>query len=101
MALNDSIAKQMAAWPLKEAASSRPPATEKPDATKTGDTKSIWETSSPITLHGGSLRIRPESTGSVDRVQVSMKTEGRPLNADVELWHGPDSDDGGLRPSYA
>jgi hypothetical protein len=72
--------------------------------------KNIWETSPPIILQGGSLRTWSETTGSVDRVQVSMMTEGRPLNANVELWHGPDntplkmqvySEDGGLRPFNA
>jgi hypothetical protein len=72
--------------------------------------KNIWETSPPIILQGGSLRTWSETTGSVERVQVSMMTEGRPLNANVELWHGPDntplkmqiySEDGGLRPFNA
>jgi hypothetical protein len=72
--------------------------------------KNIWETSPPIILQGGSLRTWSETTGSVPRVQVSMMTEGRPLNANVELWHGPDntplkmaiySEDGGLRPFNA
>jgi hypothetical protein len=72
--------------------------------------KNIWETSPPIILQGGALRTWSETTGSVERVQVSMMTEGRPLNANVELWHGPDntplkmqiySEDGGLRPFNA
>jgi hypothetical protein len=81
--------------------------------TKTADmqlSKNIWDTSSPIILQGGALRTWSESTGAVERVQVLMKTEGRPLNANVELWHGPDntplkmaiySEDGGVRPFSA
>jgi hypothetical protein len=70
----------------------------------------IWETANQIILQGGSLRTWSETTGSVERVQVLMRTEGRPLNANVELWHGPDntplkmaiySEDGGLRPFNA
>jgi hypothetical protein len=66
----------------------------KPISTKTADTsiaKSIWKTASPMLLQGGSLRTWSETTGSVKRVQVSMITEGRPLNANIELWHGPDN----------
>jgi hypothetical protein len=70
----------------------------------------IWDTSIPELVQGGSLRTWSESTGEVERVQVLLKTEGRPLNANVELWHGPDntplkmkvySEDGGLRPFAA
>jgi len=67
----------------------------------------MWDTLSPATVQGGSLR-----TWSVDaeRVQVLMKTDGRPLNANIELWNGPDNtplkmgiyvEDGDLRPFSA
>merc|ERR1719271_1308901 len=44
---------------------------------------------------------------SKDRVQVAVTSEGRPVNADIQLWLGPDwtpftlkaySEDGKLRP---
>jgi hypothetical protein len=54
-------------------------------------TSKVWEKAAPIILQGGSLRTWSESTGAVERVQVLMKTEGRPLNANIELWHGPDN----------
>jgi hypothetical protein len=68
--------------------------------------KSEWD-ASQIILQGGSLRTWSETSGAVERVQVMLKTEGRPLNSNVELWHGPDntplkmsiySENGGMRP---
>lgn len=43
-----------------------------------------------ITVQGGSLRTCPLD-GAVDRVNVCMKTNGRPLNANLDLWQGPDN----------
>lgn len=63
-------------------------------APKTADTqsvKNIWAMSSPILVQGGSLRTWSVADPFVERVQVLMSTDGRPLNANVELWHGPDN----------
>jgi hypothetical protein len=74
------------------------------------DVDRIWDTSNPVRVEGGSLRTWSFATPAVDRVQVLMKSEGRPIHANVDLWQGPDNspmqmkvyiEDGDLRPFNA
>merc|ERR1712151_344980 len=48
-------------------------------------------TDNSILVQGGSLRTWSYRSPSVEQVQVVLSTEGRPLDADIELWHGPDN----------
>ena len=63
-----------------------------------------------ITVQGGSLTTWRYTSPSVEQVQVVLSTEGRPLDANVELWHGSGDipckmrvyvEDGQLRPFTA
>jgi len=69
-------------------------------------TLEIFEDVTPVKVQGGSLKTC-SFTENVERVSVYLKTEGRPLNANVELWQGPDNspqkmtvylEDGSARP---
>lgn len=54
-------------------------------------TERIWEMSQPITVQGGSLKTWSFPSPFVERVQIVMRTDGRPLDANLELWQGPDN----------
>jgi len=66
--------------------------------------------SSSILVQGGSLRTWSYLNPLVEQVQVVLSSEGRPVDADIELWLGPDNtptkmrvylEDGNLRPFNA
>jgi len=70
------------------------------------NTKELFDEIVPVEVQGGSLKTCSFDT-SVNRVSVLLKTTGRPLNANVELWQGPDNspqtmavylEDGEIRP---
>lgn len=51
-------------------------------------TQEKWETLVPIHVQGGSLRTRCFSEDS-ERIEIFLKSEGRILNADIDLWYSP------------
>jgi hypothetical protein len=85
---------------------SRPTTLEYAPTSEIKSTEEAFEEITPVAVQGGSLRTCSFAEG-VDRVTVFLKTTGRPLNANVELWQGPDNapqkmsvylEDGSLRP---
>ena len=92
------------------AASSRTPVeaiAKRPEARRA---KELWESTIPIIIHGSSLRTWSFANPNVQRVQILLRTEGRPMHTNIDLWQGPDNtpqkmavfiEDGALRPFSA
>ena len=69
-----------------------------------------YDIRTPVIIQGGSLKTWSFTSPMIERVQVTLRTEGRPMNADIDLWQGPDNtpqkmavyiEDGNLRPFNA
>jgi hypothetical protein len=52
------------------------------------EVRNIWETDAPQTIQGASVKTWDFNCEHLEAVQVLLKTEGRPLKADIELWQG-------------
>jgi len=79
-------------------------------APKQGAAALVAQIKTKIKVEGGSLRTWNYRSPNVNQLQVLINSEGRPVDADVELWHGPDntpfkmrvySENGDLRPFSA
>jgi hypothetical protein len=75
-----------------------------------GYRRNVRDAPATILVQGNTLKTWSYASRAVERVQVSLSTEGRPLDADIELWQGPDntpvkmrvySEDGYTRPFNA
>jgi hypothetical protein len=51
----------------------------------------ISDRSPKVKVQGGSLKTWSYASPSVERIHVVLRTDGRPLDADVALWQGPDN----------
>tara|TARA_B100000902_G_C27308007_1_gene916684 strand:- start:1989 stop:2789 length:801 start_codon:yes stop_codon:yes gene_type:complete len=59
--------------------------------TKTNSLNNKKTISDSLLIQGGSLRTWSYKSPEVEQVEVFLSSNGRPLDADIELWHGPDN----------
>jgi len=52
-------------------------------------TDDIWGLSPAVRVQGQTLKTWDVGDESTERVQLSLKSDGRPIDANVELWHTP------------
>uniref|UniRef100_A0A7S2CUI8 Uncharacterized protein n=1 Tax=Octactis speculum TaxID=3111310 RepID=A0A7S2CUI8_9STRA len=52
-------------------------------------TDNIWAMSPTVRVQGDTLKTWDIGEESVKRVQLSIKSEGRPVNTEIQLWHTP------------
>lgn len=73
-------------------------------------TDDIWAMSAPVKVQGNTLKTWPIGNPAIERVQLSIRSGGRPIDANVELWHTPSyiptkfrvyTEDGLKRPVHA
>jgi hypothetical protein len=63
----------------------------RPDGDLRGPAAIITEKTPKVPVQGGSLKTWSYASPLVERIHVVLKTDGRPLDADVALWQGPDN----------
>lgn len=49
----------------------------------------IWATSPSVKVQGKTLKTWPIGKAAIERVQLAVKSDGRPVNANIELWYTP------------
>jgi len=59
--------------------------------TKTNSLNNKKTISDSLLIQGGSLRTWSYKSPEVEQVEVFLSSNGRPLDADVELWNGPNN----------
>ena len=70
----------------------------------------VWEKHKSVLVQGSTLKTWDLGDETTERVQLSLKSDGRPIDANIELWHTPSyipakfrvyTEDGSLRPVHA